>query len=380
MRTPREHKARDGSTTWKVRFRIKGQQSSITFPDEPDAIKFCKLLDTVGVERAVAFVNAENPEAVSSGELTLDQWAQRYIKSLTGITPGTRQTYERVYARAWHDALGHLPLRLIDRERIAARVNELSATRADKTVRNQHGLLSAMLSAAVVAGHLDGNPCKGMRLPRRTSHTTTRRRFLTSDEFQALLAEIPTHYRPLVMTLAATGIRWSEAEALTVADACLSGGSPTLRINKSVGWDASASVRQIGPTKTRKSDRTVALPSEAVEAMRPLVSGRPSSARLFSGPEGGPLRHHLFYRSWRRACAKAGLDPCPRIHDLRHSHVAWLVAAGIPLPVIQSRLGHESITTTLDVYGGLLPDLQAAAAAAWSTALGNGKPALHLVG
>ena len=44
-----------------------------------------------------------------------------------------------------------------------------------------------------------------------------------------------------------------------------------------------------------------------------------------------------------------------RFHDLRHTHVAWLIAGGAPLPHIQARLGHESITTTIDTYGHLLP-------------------------
>jgi hypothetical protein len=44
-----------------------------------------------------------------------------------------------------------------------------------------------------------------------------------------------------------------------------------------------------------------------------------------------------------------------RTHDLRHTHVAWLIAGGAPLPHIQARLGQESITTTIDTYGHLLP-------------------------
>jgi integrase len=63
-------------------------------------------------------------------------------------------------------------------------------------------------------------------------------------------------------------------------------------------------------------------------------------------------------------------DPRPRIHDLPHTHVALLVAAGVSLPVIQARLGHERFTTAIDTYGSLLPDLQIAAADAASRALG----------
>ena len=67
----------------------------------------------------------------------------------------------------------------------------------------------------------------------------------------------------------------------------------------------------------------------------------------------------------------AGLDPRPRVHDLRHSHASALIAAGIPLPVIQRRLGHESIQTTVDTYGHLAPDAAVAAAAAIAATMGQ---------
>jgi len=66
----------------------------------------------------------------------------------------------------------------------------------------------------------------------------------------------------------------------------------------------------------------------------------------------------------------------PRIHDLRHTHVSWLIAAGVTPAVIQARLGHESITTTIDRYGHLFPDAQQAAADAASLAFGRIRPAL----
>jgi integrase len=347
-----------------VRYRIRGRQSSATFDRKAVASRFCKLLDAVGPERALAYLDETEATEGVHAALTLDEWAGRYLASLTGVTDGTRETYRRIYDRAWKSALGTLPLTAITREQVAAQLNAYAATRSDKTVKNASGLLSAMLSTAVLDGHLAANPCKGIRLPRRTSHQKVPKRFLTPAEFQRLLAEIPAHYQPLVTVLAASGCRWSEAEALQVSDVVLSGTTPALRITKSIKWDTSLSVREIGPTKTRKSERQVTLPAEVADVLRPLVEGRTSNARLFGGPQGGPLRHHQFYRSWRLACRRAGLEPHPRIHDLRHSHVAWLIAGGVPLPVIQARLGHESITTTIDTYGNLLPDLQAAAAQA----------------
>src|SRR4030095_4129988 len=80
------------------------------------------------------------------------------------------------------------------------------------------------------------------------------------------------------------------------------------------------------------------------------------------------------------AVAAEGLAPF-RFHDLRHTHVAWLVAGGAPLPHIQARLGHESITTTIDTYGHLLPVGDELLAAIIDTALRGGeiRPAMRLI-
>jgi integrase len=98
---------------------------------------------------------------------------------------------------------------------------------------------------------------------------------------------------------------------------------------------------------------------------------------MFLPPRGGPLRHRTFYRDiWLKKCLPdSGIrEPYPRLHDLRHTHVAWLIALGTPLPVIQARLGHEKITTTIDTYGHLLPELQKAAADAASSVLAGALP------
>jgi integrase len=69
-----------------------------------------------------------------------------------------------------------------------------------------------------------------------------------------------------------------------------------------------------------------------------------------------------------------GFAKSPRIHDIRHTHVSWLIAANIPLPKIQQRLGHESITTTVDRYGHLLVHLDDDVADALEAALATPAP------
>ena len=51
-----------------------------------------------------------------------------------------------------------------------------------------------------------------------------------------------------------------------------------------------------------------------------------------------------------------------RFHDLRHTHVALLIAQGEHPKTIQVRLGHASISTTLDTYGHLFEGLDEGAA------------------
>lgn len=383
MRHPQALKsAATGETYYRVRYRRAGQQKALTFwgpSAKADADEFTGLLATLGADRAVTWWNAQLDQLDDSP--TLDDWFGRYLRSLTGITDGTRVSYERIYARVWSPALGQRPLTMIAREDVAQVVNQLSATKSDKTVRNAFGVLTSCLKVAVADGLIPANPSTGIRLPRRTEHTATEMRFLTHDEWRRLYTELPRHYRPLFSTLVGTGMRWGEAEALLVGDVVLDGMVlddgrivPVVRIGKAAKWNASRATRDVGPTKTRRSNRTVALPLEVVEELAPLLDRSPAE-RLFLAPRGGQLRHRTVYDDWKAAVARAGLVPQPRIHDLRHTHVAWLIAHGQSLPVIQARLGHENITTTIDRYGHLLPDLQAAAADAASLAM-QARPAV----
>lgn len=371
VRTPqRLVNAKTGETYYRVRYRRDGRQKALTFygpTAQADAVEFAGLLHTLGAERAVAWWNQNLDRSAEDAGISLDEWWARYVKSLTGLTDGTRLTYERVYDRVWRTPLGPMPLASIARPDIAAVVNELSTTKADKTVRNAYGVISSCFKIAVQDGLIPVSPCAGIRLPRRTEHTATEMRFLTHAEWARLYDALPKHYRPLFTTLIGTGIRWGEAEALTVGDVVLE-PTPVIRILKAAKWNASKATRDIGPTKTRKSRRTVTLPPEVVDEIEPLLD-RPGNERLFLAPRGGALRHRTVYDDWKKAVEAAELIPQPRIHDLRHTHVAWLVAQNIPLPVIQARLGHEHISTTIDRYGHLLPDLQVAAANAASVAM-----------
>lgn len=198
---------------------------------------------------------------------------------------------------------------------------------------------------------------------------------ISHNDFARLLDAVTEHYRPLVALLAGTGLRWGEATALQPEDFDLDGHSPTVRVSRA--WKKGASGPYLGAPKSRRGIRTVTLGTSLVELLRPLVEATARGDLVFTSPAGSRVQsQHFAYRVWRPALERAGLDHL-RVHDLRHTHASWLIAAGVSLPVIQRRLGHESIKTTVDVYGHLAPDAHAGAAEAADLAMSSALPQIE---
>ncbi|MEE9206151.1 MAG: tyrosine-type recombinase/integrase, partial [Acidimicrobiia bacterium] len=108
------------------------------------------------------------------------------------------------------------------------------------------------------------------------------------------------------------------------------------------------------PLKTPAARRTVSFPAFLAEELAAHLAAHPGEdGYVFTAPEGGRLRLNQFRRRmWYPAVRQSVGEPM-RPHDLRHTHVALLIAAGEDPYVVSKRLGHASIRTTYDVYGHL---------------------------
>ncbi|MCD6022755.1 MAG: tyrosine-type recombinase/integrase [Actinomycetia bacterium] len=97
--------------------------------------------------------------------------------------------------------------------------------------------------------------------------------------------------------------------------------------------------------------------------LRPALrhAGGPILRLAFPGPKGALLRRSNFRRVWTKARTRADLDGL-RFHELRHTAAALAIAQGAHPLAIRGRLGHSSITVTMDGYGGLFPPLDEAIA------------------
>lgn len=354
---PEPYTTKAGRTTYKVRFRYRGKQTSETFDTKREASRFAVWLDRLGPQGALEQLHELEVQRTTP---TLNEVAADHIQHLTGITAGTRLSYVRLWNRTWAKHLGTVPANRVTKDDVSRAVNVLGQTYSHKSLENQRGLLAAVLGRAVEQGYLTKNPAKGIRLPRTGETERVEMVVLTGADFLGIIDRLPEHWRPLVWFLGGTGCRWGEAVALQVGDVRL----PNVHIRRALNWSPDNN-RTVGPTKTRRSNRTVTLPNEVIELMPALLAGKAKTDLVFTAPKGGPVLHRTFWsRVWLPAVRH--LEPRPRIHDLRHSHASWLLAAGEPANVVQARLGHESIKTTVDTYGKLMPDAQQRAAHAAS--------------
>lgn len=362
MRTPTQHVAKDGTKTYKVKFRAAGRYTSETFHRKVDAATFASVLDAGGLVAARQWLVTREQQADVQ---TFGQWFTLYVDQLTGVTPRTRADYHSMHDR-YLTELDAMPLPLLTRGHITALVNRLDADGLSaKTIKNVMHMLSSCLRLAIDEGHMTKNPCARIRLP-EPKIDVGEARFLTHEEFGRLYAATPDYYKPLVAFLVGTGLRWSEATALQARHVDLERG--TVRVEQAWKWEGKGKGHVIGVPKSRRGRRTVNAAVLALASVTPLPAD--PTALVFTTPTGKPVRHNNFFnRVWRPACAAAGFDPPPRIHDLRHSHASWLISDGIPLEAVQDQLGHESILTTRKVYGHLLPALGVALGRSASEAL-----------
>lgn len=151
-----------------------------------------------------------------------------------------------------------------------------------------------------------------------------------------------------------SGLRWGELAGLRVRDLDMLRRRLTVR---SALVEASGQAPKLGPPKSKASERTIALPDFVAETLaRHLESHPPVEEMVWTTHRGALLRRGSFGRIWRKAVADSVGPPC-RIHDLRHTHAAWLIADGEHPKAIQTRLGHGSIAVTMDRYGHLMDGL-----------------------
>lgn len=296
--------------------------------------------------------------------MTLADWVGHWQGTAVDLRATTTALNLGVVKNYLLPRFGTRPLAQISTSDVKAMVSEeLADGRLSNSAIRRHAIvLSVILAAAVADGRIGRNPCAGVKLPPEEAREM---RFLEPHEVTRLADAIrPQHYRPLVLTAAYLGLRWGELAGLRVDRVDLL--RRQIRVDQQlveVGgklW--------FGPPKTKAGLRTVTIPAALTDVLGPhfAIPAVRSSGLAFPGPRGAPMRRSGFRRTWRNACTAAGFDGGPleglTFHELRHTAAALAIALGAHPLAIRERLGHSSITVTMDRYGGLFPRLDKAIA------------------
>jgi integrase len=236
------------------------------------------------------------------------------------------------------------------------------------TIHHVHACLHKACKDAVRWGHIQRNPLDAADPPRKKGDGTREMQAWTKEQLKAFLEAVAgERLSPLWHLVAMTGMRRGEAIGLRWSDVDLENARLSVRralipINREV---------VVSEPKTAKGRRVIALDPGTVEvlksqAARQLDEQTQSKAwvetgLVFTAQNGSALDPESVSRYWRQA-VKNSMLPSIRLHDLRHTHATLALQAGIHPKVVSERLGHATISITLDTYSHAIPAMQEEAA------------------
>lgn len=395
-------------TSYQVKWRLGGGRDAPVqterFDDEPSAEVFRDAVNEHGQQWPHGWVKGRgyiDPDAGTDEECRFANFARESIKNRTGIEERYRRDCYRDLDNYILPTFANCDVRSTDHfssKTIRAWVNLMAQTKvwrgskhktmSPKTLKNLHGLLSSILNEAVQHEPplRARNPCELTRLPRVDDDGVTDgegedMEFLSPEEVAGIVSCLKRESdRRFVRVAYGTGMRWGEITALARRHAVSrEPGRYALKVARA--WKLHPDTgAYLGKPKSLRSRRTVEVSASVwQELVDHGIESMGSNALIFTGVEARRLVYSTFYDRWISAVREAkeeGLLPdwkFPTFHDLRHSHVAALLSDNHSLTYVQRRLGHESIKTTSDRYGHLLPHAHSAAMATIDRSLGYTK-------
>lgn len=273
---------------------------------------------------------ASRKSTVSKDRTLADAYA-RYIEiKKNTLSPATVREYSRA-AKADFPELMPLRLSRLTQEAVQSAVNVMSANHSPKSVRNAHGLLSAVLSMFAPEIRLN------TRLPQSRKPDLY---VPTEQEVEKLVRSIRgTELEKAVLLAAFGSLRRSECSALMISDI----EGDIIHVNKAIvlGADKQWTLKQ---PKSKAGYRDIKMPGFVIERLKPAPNGRIVNIM--------PVTITDYFADARR---KFNL-PHFRFHDLRHYQASILHAMGVPDKYIMERGGWSTDSTLKNIYQHTMSD------------------------
>jgi integrase len=315
--------------------------------------------------------DAANGIDVTVKKITLGAWLTRWLALVKPtIEPNTYGPYERHVRLHLTPHLGGVLLGKLGAVHIQGLYSTLAAAGVSPALQRKIGTtLTVALNEAVRLDLIPGNAAEKVRKPKAAKPEI---QVFDPEQVGAFLkAARSDRLYPYYLTALDSGARPGELFALLWEDVDFEGGF--VSITKSL--EEISGVLRVKSTKTAKSRRRIDLSPDTLAVLAEqrkaaLVAGRIGSP-VFHDTEGGYLRlSNLLKNSFKPILARAGL-PSVGLYTLRHTCATLLLLADQPAKVVSERLGHSSVTLTLDTYSHVLPTMQKRAADVLGAILGE---------
>ena len=321
----------------------------------------------------------DNGTYIAPNKITVAQYLQRWLAECgkPSLTPRSYERYRGIIEKNLIPALGRIRLIDLRPEHVQRHyASLLDKGLAARTVRYDHIVLHGALRMAVKWQLVPRNVADAVDPPKaRNSEMQT----WDSDEVATFLeAAKSTPYHVLFYAALYTGARRSELLGLSWrhVDFIYS----QINIERGLHWTKDKGYIFIQP-KSAKSKRNIALSPSLVLLLKEhrekqecarLLIGKPLSEDdlVFAHDDGTPLFPNSVSRAWTMLASNVGIKLI-RFHDARHTHASLLLKQGAHPRIVQERLGHSTIATTLDVYSHVTPGLQEAVAARFDEAMSS---------
>lgn len=279
-----------------------------------------------------------------AGSVLLDEYARQWLASRLGrngtpLRPRVRELYEGELRLHILPSLGRIPVGRLRPAKVRAWYAALlERGPGASTVAKCYRLLRAILNTAVDDGLLASNPCS---IRGAGAEKSAERKLPTLEQVFELADSVKPRYHALVLAAAFSGLRRGELFGLRREQVNIDLGTVTVEQQRQ---QLSSGAHIVGPPKSDAGVRTVALPLEVFAVLQAHLDQfvePASSAWVFTGEKGGPLREAVWQHEWSRAREAVGL-PDLHFHDLRHVAATLAAETGAGVKEIMYRIGHSS--------------------------------------
>ncbi|WP_026975842.1 site-specific integrase [Alicyclobacillus contaminans] len=312
---------------------------------------------------------------------TVETYLHRWLEvKKPQIAYGTYRKYEWLIRKHIIPKLGRIELqklRPMDLQKFYTLLRTGDNALSSRSTLHAHRIIHEALERAVKWGLVPRNVADAVEPPKADRYHAS----VWTVEQAALFIEhtrkSESRFWPVFVLAITTGMRKAEILGLQWPDVDMERGY--ISVQRTLDYVKKQPV--VKELKTDRSRRYIALPSQAVEALRAqrtmqaqdrllIGPGYKVSDWVFTNELGEPLSPNSVNTAWYRALQNVNV-PRIRFHDLRHTHASLMLQQGVNPKIVSERLGHATVQITLDTYSHVLPGLQREAADQFGDLLKN---------